>query len=71
MTQGINEILDQHGFSQRNRRQVDIPWIWEYIQSGRKQGHFVIKGNMGNLFYLEFIQMELKEWRADDAWELC
>ena len=51
-------------FSQRNRRQINIPEIWQYIQRGGKKGHFVIRGNMGNPCNAEFVQIDAAEFRA-------
>lgn len=44
MVQSINSILDLYGFTQRNRRQVNLVETWRYIQGGGKRGNFVIRG---------------------------
>ena len=64
MAQDISAVLDTYGFSQRNRRQINIPEIWQYIQRGGKKGHFVIRGNMGNPCNAEFVQIDAAEFRA-------
>ncbi|UUV43269.1 hypothetical protein RCCWILLIS_97 [Rhodobacter phage RcCWillis] len=67
MTQGISEILDTYGFSQRNRRQINIAETWQYIQRGGKRGNFVIRGNMGNPCNAEFVQISAAEYRAAES----
>ena len=65
MAQGISDLLDVYGFSQRNRRQINIPRIWRYIQTGGMRGHFVIRGNMGNATNLEFEQLTSAQYAAE------
>lgn len=64
MAQDISAMLDSYGFSQRNRRQINLPEIWQYIQRGGKKGHFVIRGNMGNPCNMEFVQIDAAEFSA-------
>lgn len=65
MAKGINYLLDIYGFSQRNRRQINLNEIWDYVQRGGKRGNFVIRGNMGNSCNLEFEQMQWAEWHKE------
>jgi hypothetical protein len=61
MVQSINWILDQYGFPNRARRQIDLVEVWQYIQGKGTKGHFVIRGNHGNL---EFVQITEREYYA-------
>lgn len=65
MVQSINSILDLYGFTQRNRRQVNLVETWRYIQGGGKRGNFVIRGNMGNPTNAEFVQITEAEYLAE------
>lgn len=67
MALGISAILEYYGFNQRNRRQINIPEIWRYIQAGGKKGHFVIRGNMGNATNAEFVQIGAAEYHGEDG----
>jgi hypothetical protein len=69
MAQGINSILDDYGFTQRNRRQVNLVDMWRYIQSGGKKGHFVIRGNCGNPCNAEFQQITESEFETESEYE--
>lgn len=69
MAQDISGLLDTYGFTQRNRRQINLVETWRYIQSGGKRGHFVIRGNCGNPCNAEFHQVTQAEFETESEYE--
>lgn len=64
MTRDLSRLLDIHGFSQRNRRQVNLAELWQDIQRGATGLNFTIRGNMGNRLNMEFEQLQAREYAA-------